>query len=108
MLLFFFFFLAFSCNIEAGAPGRQEIICPDVVKAGVTAVIVVFFFVVFGALFFSSYSSFLFCNIEVQYSWQRAVIFCTNKSFTSSLCRHSLLEYVTCFFRRRLVLAGSG
>ena len=41
-----------SCNIEAGAPGRQEIIFPGVLRAGVTAVIVVFFFVVFGALFF--------------------------------------------------------
>ena len=43
------FFL--SCNIEAGAPDRQEIIRPDVVRAGVTAEVVVCFIVVFGALF---------------------------------------------------------
>ena len=52
-LSFFFFF--FSCNIEAGAPGRQERICSDAVRAGVragvTAVVVVCFIVVFGALF---------------------------------------------------------
>ena len=41
----------FSCNIEAGVPDRQERICPDVVRAGVTAVVVVCFIVVFGALF---------------------------------------------------------
>ena len=46
-----FFFLFFSYNIKAGAPGRQEIICPDVVRVGVTAVVVVCFIVVFGALF---------------------------------------------------------
>ena len=43
------FFFSFSCNIEAGAPGRQERICPDEVRAG--AVVVVCFIVVFGALF---------------------------------------------------------
>ena len=36
VVLFFFS----SCSVEAGAPGRQEIICPDVVTAGVTAVVV--------------------------------------------------------------------
>ena len=30
----------FSCNIEAGAPGRQGRICPDVVRVEVTAVVV--------------------------------------------------------------------
>ena len=39
------------CNIEAGAAGRQGIICLDVDRVGVTAVAVVCFIVVFGALF---------------------------------------------------------
>ena len=41
----------FSCNTEAGAPGRRERICSDVVRARVTVVVVVCFIVVFGALF---------------------------------------------------------
>ena len=46
VLVFFFF-----CNIKASAPGNQERICPDVLRAGVTAVVVVCVIVVFGALF---------------------------------------------------------
>ena len=34
VLLSLFLFLAFACNIEAGAPGRQGRNCPDVVRAG--------------------------------------------------------------------------
>ena len=60
--LSFFFYLFISCDIEARARGRQERICPDVVRGGVTAVVVVSFIVVFGALFGVFFSIFSFCN----------------------------------------------
>ena len=65
VLVFFLFFSFFSSNIEAGAPGKQERIRPDVVRAGVAAVVVVCFIVVFGGIWSYSFSSFSFCNIKV-------------------------------------------
>ena len=66
-------FVFSPCYIEAGAPGRQERICPDVVRAGVTGVVAVCFLVVFGALFFGVIFFFIF--ILQHRRWQRGVGF---------------------------------
>ena len=85
----------FSCNIEAGAPDKQERICPDVVRAGVTAVVVVCLIVVFGALF----GVFFFLHFHPapsKWATRSGIQLCTNACFTSGLCRHSLLGFMTC------------
>ena len=57
LVLLFFCFL-FSCNIEAGAPGRHERVCCDVVRERGTVHSCLFFCGAFSAVFFLSVLSF--------------------------------------------------